>query len=962
MKIADTKTSRFAFLQGGGEMGALTRSFDWSLTPVGPVEEWPQSLRTTVGIILHSDFPMFLWWGTDMIQFYNDGYRPSLGDNGKHPYALGQKGKECWPEIWDIIYPLIEKVRTKRESFFLEDQLVPIFRNGKIEDVYWTFSYSPVLNDTGIVEGVLVVCNETTKKVQAVQEIAAAQKRLAQSEANLVNVFMQAPSAMAILDGPDHMYRLANEKYMRLIGTDRNVVGLPIREALPEIAGAGFYELLDEVYKTGEPYVGSEVLVMLDREGDGVLSEAFVDFVYQPYYSGNNEISGILVHAVDVTEAVRARRSIEQSELNLRNIIQQSPVAMCIFKGPDHILEIGNERIYELWGKSGEELLGRPIFEALHEAKGQGFEQLLNEVYSTGRTFTAYGLPINLPRTGGVERVYVNFVYEPFRDESGNVTGVMAVATDVTEQVTAAKKVEESELRLRNIVSEATVATAIYSGRDMVIEYANDAMISVWGKDRSVIGKTLKEALPELEGQPFHQLLDDVYTSGETYWGKEDKVDLMINGKLQSGYFNFTYKPLRDLSGQVYGILNMAVDVTDQFLYKAQVERNEARLRNLIMKAPVAMCLLVGATHVIETANDFMIDLWGKSRGGLMNKPLFEALPDLRNQGLEQLLQKVFQTGMPYSAHERPGTLLRNGRQEVIYQNFVYEPYRNADGNIIGVLVISNDVTYQVLARQKIEEVVAERTRQLAAINKDLQRSNEELAQFAYIASHDLQEPARKITTFIEMLGKSLGDIDDRSRRYIDKIETSSLRMLALIRDVLTFSQISTVPRDLEKIDLNEVLKEVIDDFELTIEEKRAKIETSTLPVIHGIPVQISQLFNNLISNSLKFVPKERTPLITIKASTLNDADVAAYPSLSRDLKYALITVTDNGIGFNQANAEQIFDIFQRLHGKAEYEGTGIGLAICKKIVQNHNGHIFATSVKGEGATFYVILPISQSR
>ena len=159
------KIKPYHFLEGGGELGELTRSYDWAETPVGPVDTWPQSLRTTISIILRSGFPMFLWWGDDMIQFYNDAYRPSLGQSGKHPKALGQRAEKCWPEIWNIINPLIEQVRNTGTSFFSEDQLVPIYRNGKIEDVYWTFSYSPVIDESDKIAGVLVTCTETTEKV-----------------------------------------------------------------------------------------------------------------------------------------------------------------------------------------------------------------------------------------------------------------------------------------------------------------------------------------------------------------------------------------------------------------------------------------------------------------------------------------------------------------------------------------------------------------------------------------------------------------------------------------------------------------------------------------------------------------------------------------------------------------------------------------------------------------------------
>jgi PAS domain-containing protein len=166
------------FLKGGGEMGDRTRRYPWAESSLGPPDQWPKSLQTTVSIILSSRFPMFLWWGPDLIQFYNDGYRPSLGSTGKHPAALGQKGKDCWPEIWDIIYPLIDQVRTTGEPTWSEDQLVPIYRDGAIQDVYWTFGYSAVLGQTGSVEGVLVICTETTQKVVYLLELAESKKEL----------------------------------------------------------------------------------------------------------------------------------------------------------------------------------------------------------------------------------------------------------------------------------------------------------------------------------------------------------------------------------------------------------------------------------------------------------------------------------------------------------------------------------------------------------------------------------------------------------------------------------------------------------------------------------------------------------------------------------------------------------------------------------------------------------------
>lgn len=178
MQCHDQKPDPVPYLQGGGEMGELIRKFDWSATSIGMPDQWPQSLLATVGILLQSKFPMFLWWGQDLIQFYNDAYRPILGNNGKHPTALGQRGVDCWQEIWDVIKPLIDQVLLNGESTWSEDQLIPIYRNGKLEDVYWTFSYSAVIDETGKPGGVLMICTETTRQIQANLDLQKAKEEL----------------------------------------------------------------------------------------------------------------------------------------------------------------------------------------------------------------------------------------------------------------------------------------------------------------------------------------------------------------------------------------------------------------------------------------------------------------------------------------------------------------------------------------------------------------------------------------------------------------------------------------------------------------------------------------------------------------------------------------------------------------------------------------------------------------
>lgn len=263
---------------------------------------------------------------------------------------------------------------------------------------------------------------------------------------------------------------------------------------------------------------------------------------------------------------------------------------------------------------------------------------------------------------------------------------------------------------------------------------------------------------------------------------------------------------------------------------------------------------------------------------------------------------------------------------------------------------------------QQLEQKVRARTielenanEKLGVVNEKLVRSNNDLEQFAYVASHDLQEPLRKIQIFTEMAEKSVSSQAD-SGSYFEKIHASARRMTELIKSVLNYSRLSKTGEQFEEVDLNEIIENTRTDFELMIAEKNGTIEHDRLPVIEGIPLQLNQLFLNLFSNALKFSSDK--PLIKIQSRILTPAEVQQNENLHERTRYAEIIFSDNGIGFEQQYADQIFTIFQRLHDKRSYEGTGIGLALCKKIVENHHGFIYAKSELGKGATFYIYLPI----
>lgn len=273
------------------------------------------------------------------------------------------------------------------------------------------------------------------------------------------------------------------------------------------------------------------------------------------------------------------------------------------------------------------------------------------------------------------------------------------------------------------------------------------------------------------------------------------------------------------------------------------------------------------------------------------------------------------------------------------------------------------DIHTQKLAEETFKDnaVLKETQNQLVEYQKMLEEkvnelniSNHELEQFAYIASHDLQEPLRKIVTFSSLLESRLKNIDDESRVYFNKIISSTKRMTALIKDVLDYSRISKSNEEFSVVNLDNVLKNVMTDFDLLIHQRNAIVRTSGLPTVKGIPLQLNQLFSNLMSNSLKF--NEKNPVITITAHPVPSTELTVQPKLNPSLSYIKLSFSDNGIGFDQQYAEQIFTIFQRLNGRSAYSGTGIGLALCRKIAENHHGMITAASEPGKGATFNIYL------
>jgi PAS domain S-box-containing protein len=272
--------------------------FDWSKTPLGPMERWPQSLRIAAGICLNSRFPMFIWWGPQLIYLYNEAHFPILG--ARHPSALGRSARDVWSEVWEALAPQVAAVMGRGEATWNENVHLVLERNGYPEDTYHTWSYSPIYDEGGAIGGIFGVSVEETPRVAAIRQRDELLAEIQSARARLMDAFGQSPAFLALLLGPSHRFEFVNERYLQLVG-HRDVLGQTVAQALPEVVEQGFTDILDRVYSTGESFIGSGMRVDLQREANGPLAPSYVDFVYQAMRAADGSVTGILVHGVDVT-------------------------------------------------------------------------------------------------------------------------------------------------------------------------------------------------------------------------------------------------------------------------------------------------------------------------------------------------------------------------------------------------------------------------------------------------------------------------------------------------------------------------------------------------------------------------------------------------------------------------------------------------------------------------------------
>ncbi len=1125
--IKDISVENEQFLAGGGEMGKMIRAIDWALTPVGPVEQWPQSLRTSISIMLNARFPMYIAWGNEFTQFYNDGYRPILGST-KHPQAMGLSTRITFAEIWHIIGPMFEGVMEGKAVGF-EDFMLPLDRHGFTEECYFIFSYSPIKQEDGQTGGVLVTVTETTQRVLSERRLntlselgeKASQANniedafrntlailnlnrhdiqfclfymfdkstkefvfegatgidLAASKVDEIATFIQGcdpstlekisvsalntnltfsqdqvwpevPEAFSVvrLERQDLEYpfgllllgispRLPYDdnykKFFKLIA-DHSTTGLSNAnafeeerkriQALNEIdqAKTTFFSNISHEFRTPLTLMLGPLENLLNH-GSG-LSKDHIESIEATHRNGMRLLR-LVNTLLDFSRIEAGRASARYQNVDLcafttdlasgfRSVIESAGLKLQI-----ECKDIADETYVdrEMWEKIVLNLLSNAfkytlkgvitvrLFQdnnrAILEVEDTGvgipeeelprmFERFHRIRNTAARTFEGTGIGLSLVR----ELVNLHHGTIDVSSVHGKGTRFVVAIPLGKDHLQSMDVSHTTDTRYESMLSE------IYLSEAKTLTFSKNANTYVPVEDEKRSKVLIVDDNPDMR-EYIAKLLDSLYevrlaANGKVAWDllqayapdvilsdimmpEMDGIELLKEVKKSSKTSKIPVILLSARAGEEARIEGYDMGADDYLIkpfaakelvarVKAQIKIADARknaewqLANAFNLAPVATSILTGRDLIVTQANELMLELWGKTSDEVMNRPLFAGIPEAAGQGFEQILDNVFVNGERFVTTEHVAWLKRESTIEKKILNFVYEPLREVDGSISGIIVVANDVTALANAKklaqdnaEELERIVQSRTSELKASNDQLRKTNSELEQFAYVSSHDLQEPLRKIQTFTELVSINL-DRKDVARKYLDKIDTSASRMGVLIKGVLSYSRLSQSAEHTD-VDLNTVLGNVLDDYELLIAQKKGRVNFEKLPVIQGIELQIFQLFSNLINNSLKF--SEHAPVIDISAKEVAPED-PRLQTLDPDRKFVEISFRDNGIGFDPKYADKIFTLFQRLNNRQDYEGTGIGLALCKKIVDNHGGVITVESTAGEGSTFRVLLPI----
>ncbi|WBA43949.1 PAS domain-containing protein [Hymenobacter canadensis] len=694
-----------------------------------------------------------------------------------------------------------------------------------------------------------------------------------------------------------------------------------------------------------------------------------------------------------------ARAEAERERNLLQVLLAQAPVAIGLFQGPELRITTVNAQMATLWGRTPAQVLGQPLLEALPELRGQGFDTQLAQVLATQVPVVGTETPARMLRDGQLQTTYYNFVYQPLYDVQGQMLGVVNVAVEVTEQVRARQhvqdlneelaalneelrasneeylgantalahseqalqhlneelearvaartaEVERQRRRLAGFLAQAPAAICVYNGPEFVYELVNETYQNLFG-DRPLLGRRLLDALPELADQPAWQSLRGVYDTGVPFQVEAQLVPVArhAGGPLEDRYFTFHYQARTDEQGRTDGVLVFAFEVTAQVKARQVSEAATRQLRVLTDALPVLIGYL-DQEQKYRFANRAYENWFQQRPEALLGRPVHTVVGDT-----------AYQAVRPYIARALAGERLEFTARMPYRPDFVrhihtdYIPDVQADGTVAGFYTLVTDITEQVLAREQVQRLNEELTvtnEELHASNTQLTRTNVDLDTFIYTASHDLKQPITNIEGLLLALHEHLP-----TQQQADPVVGQLLGLMggAVERFRVTIDQLTDISRlqhaqnqPAEHVPLAPMVEDVRLDLLPQLTAAGAQLTVAVEPALTVLlaPRNLRSVVFNLLSNAIKYRQPDQPAAVVLRAS--------------RHGGRVVLAVQDNGLGLSEAQQAQVFGLFQRLH--THVEGTGVGLYMVKRVVENAGGTIVVQSAPGRGTTFTVTFPV----
>lgn len=857
---------------------------------------------------------------------------------GKGKDVLGIPYFELLPELIDQGYDKIFKeVYASGIPFNALETPLYLVQHGEAKTKYYNFIVYPQRDSEEKINGLGIIATEVTTQ-------ALLNNKIKESEQNFRALVESAPFPIAVYVGEEMLISLANQSIMDAWGKGNDVIGKLYSDILPELENQQIFKQVRRVFHTGVPFHAKNQKV--DLRIDGHLKTFFFNYSFTPLFDEFGNVYAVMNTAAEVTELHEAKIKVEESEKRFRNMVMQAPLGITIFRGSDHIVELANQSYLEIIEKTEKDFIEKPLFDSLPEVK-RIIEPIIADIYKTGDAYHGYEFPIVLSTQGKSETKYFNFVYQPLKEDD-NITGIMAIASEVTATVNAKNVIEESEEKLGLIIEASELGVFdVDLKTDHIITSKRCREILGFDNEKNLTHEVMVNTIHPEDLSLRNEAFETAFQKGNlryqsrVIWKDQSIHWIDVKGKI---FYDDDRNPIR--------LLGTVRDITEERNFQQQLLEREEKFRLLADSMP-QFVWTSDAEGNLNYFNKSVFDYSGLTPEQVYKEGWIQIVhSDDREENI-RLWTEAISTGSDFLLEHR----FRNAIGEYRWQLSRAIPQKDSDGTIKMWVGTSTDIQEQKMFTNELEKMVQTRTNELQLKNVDLEKMNKELQSFVYISSHDLQEPLRKIQIFASrILETEFESLSDKAKHDFTRIRKAAFRMQTLIQDLLAYSRTKVEDITYEILNLDEVIEDVQETLSEDLKNKKVTFKLDIQCQVKIIPIQFKQIIHNLISNSIKFAREEQPLVIEIDCEHVKGKDLD-IETLDNYKKYCHIRFADNGIGFEQEFSERIFEVFQRLHSNNEYIGTGIGLAIVKKIIENHKGHISAMGTVNEGAIFHIYIP-----